>query len=229
MERTPRSVEAIIERQVKQWELQRQARSKQERTPPPVITVSRQYGARGAAVARATAERLGFDCWDRELLDGIASSTDAPRSLLATLDEHRKDVIRERLAVLGAHKPLTASDYGRRLFDVLQTIASHGKAVVVGRGAESLLDPASTLRVRVVAPLEQRVRGLAERNRISETQARSTLAEIDADRRDFMRQHYGRDASDATAYDLVINMERISVPAATSIVVAAFQARFGTP
>jgi len=228
MERTPRSVEKIIEGQVRQWELQRKSQRAEKHTPDPVITVSRQYGACGAAVARQVAQRLGYECCDRKLLDDIAASTDTPRSLLATLDEHRKDVIRERIGVLGSPAHPTATDYEQRLLDVLHAIAKHGRAVVVGRGAEVALDAATTLRVRIICPLEQRVRGLVERNEIGEQQARADIATIDADRRDFMREHFGRHCEDATAYDLVINTEHLSVEAAADIVVAAHTARFSS-
>ena len=45
---------------------------------------------------------------------------------------------------------------------------------------------------------------------------------------DASANHRGRDVNDATSYDLVVNMGRLSVPAATDIVIAAYRARFAT-
>jgi hypothetical protein len=225
---TPRSIDEIIERQVRLWELSRKRSTAKTRERHPVVTVSRQFGARGAAIARIVADRLGYARWDREVLEAIARDADAPASLYAALDEHRKQLINERIAVLATGRHVTADDYHARLLRVLHTIEGHGHSVVVGRGAECVLDPRATLRVRVVCPLDARVSRLAERRGIAEPAARDLVTAADADRRDFVREHYGRDVDDATGYDLVLNIEQLSVDQAADLVVRAHELRFGT-
>ncbi len=69
MERPVRGENRIDDVQVRRWlvdrERQRQRTASHGRVP--VITVSREYGARGAAVGRIVAKRLSFQFWDREL------------------------------------------------------------------------------------------------------------------------------------------------------------------
>lgn len=224
MQRAPRSVDAIVEQQVQKWLQGR--RAAQPSRPAPVISVSRQYGARGAELARRVAETLGFHFWDQEILHEIARHTHVSERLVAAFDEHHRAAMIETVRSMMRAGPLSASEYFHELARVIHTIAAGGAAVLVGRGAQYLLDPQAVLRVRAVAPLETRVRGLRERRGIDDAEARAEIASVDADRAAFMRDHYGRDVEDPVGYDLVVNTATVPLDRAVELVVAAYDARF---
>ena len=226
MSRSARSPRAIVDHQVQKWSQEQKQRNKGSKRPP-VITVSRQYGGRGEAIARSVADRLGYSCWDQELLHEIARHAQAPRVLFESLDEHRRNAVTEVIGVFDHHKNITASNYLTELMRVLHTLAAHGDAVIVGRGAHYILDPGSTFRVRAIAELDIRVAGLAERKQISREAARAEAIAVDAERRDFIRQNYDRDIEDPAAYDLMVNTGSLSLELATELVVAGFRGRFG--
>lgn len=227
MQRSPRSVDAIVEQQVQKWLAERaRARGDGVPRPAPVVAVSREYGARGAELARLVAERLGFACWDQEILHAIARRTHTSERLIAAFDEHHRASILETVRSMTSGGPLSSSEYFRELARLVHSIATHGAAVLVGRGVQFLLPPDQVLRVRVVAPLEARIRGLAERRGLTELDARAEIATVDADRAAFMRDHYGREVDDPTAYDLVVNTGSVPLDAAATIVAAAYEARF---
>jgi hypothetical protein len=92
MDRTPRSVNAIVESQVQRWLAERPRKTESYR-PPPVITVSREFGSRGAALARVVADRLGFSYWNRELLAAIAAHARVDPSAMAPFDEHHPSAL----------------------------------------------------------------------------------------------------------------------------------------
>ncbi len=222
-----RSIEAIIEEQVRRWQLEQQRRRAEERRVETSITISRQYGARGAELARMVAERLGFQCWDQELVHEMASHARVPDTLMASLDEQRATLIREAIAFFSSGKIVTPGDYRRELMRVIHSLGAHGRAVIVGRGAHYVLDPATTLRIRVVCPLPLRVAGVAERRGISQADARAELERVDAERIAFMRDNYGRDITEATDFDLLINTGTLTLAQAADVVVAAHRSRFG--
>jgi len=228
MERSPRSTSAIVDEQVQRWLLQRSKEAgKSPDRPPPLITVSRQFGARGAELGHRVAERLGFSYWNRELLAEIARHAHTNEQVFAAFDEHHRAVIADTLSGIIPKPAVGPSDYFRELAHVVHDLARHGGGVVVGRGINFMLDPSMVLRLRVVASPEARVRGVMEREHLAEAAARAQVAEADRDRRDFVRDHYGREIDDPTAYDLWINTETISIPAAAEVVVAAYRGRFG--
>lgn len=226
MNRTPRSVESIVEQQVKRWAQERARRTGPAPKPRPVISMSRQFGARGAELARRVADRLEYQFWDQEILHEIARHAHVSEQLVASFDEHHKVVLAETLKSMMHTGPLGTSEYLRELLRVVRSVAGHGGAVLVGRGAQFLLDPATVLRVRAVCPLDDRVRGLCSRYGVDDAEARRRLAEMDQDRRAFHRDHFDRDVEDPTAYDLVVNTGSIPLERAVDLVIAAYDARF---
>ncbi len=224
--RSPRSPRAIVDHQVQKWS-QQQKRTRSAKHLPPVVTISRQYGGRGAAIARSVADRLGYSCWDQEILHEMARHANAPRVLFESLDERRRNAVTEVIGVFDERNQITASNYMKELMRVLHTLAEHGEAVIVGRGAHYILDPASTLRVRAVAELDIRIAGLAERNQISPEAAHSEARAVDSERRGFIRQNYDRDLEDPAGYDLTVNTGSLSLELATDLVVTCFRGRFG--
>jgi len=82
--------------------------------------------------------------------------------------------------------------------------------------------------VRVIAPLEVRVARVAQRDDLSEADARAKVTRIDDERVAFNRQHYNADIRDPNNYDLVVNAGTLSVEGAAAQTAAAFQFRFGT-
>ncbi|MBE7453973.1 MAG: cytidylate kinase-like family protein [Kofleriaceae bacterium] len=228
MERAPRSVDAIVEAQVQRWLEERRRATAPPPVPPPVITVSREYGAQGAVVARRVAERLGYAYWNRDLLAAIASHARVDPATLAQFDEHhRSPLVGIMSGIIPQPTGASQLDYARELTQVVRDLAARGAAVVVGRGLNFMLDPDRTLRVRVVCPLEQRVRELAAREGLSAAEARALIVDADRDRRAFVHDLFGKDVEEPTAYDLWLNTGTLSLDAAAEIVVAACHARFG--
>src|ERR1035438_8064654 len=52
-----------------------------------IITIEREYGAGGSAIARKLAERLGWEGWDEELTAEIARMARCDRSMVARMEE----------------------------------------------------------------------------------------------------------------------------------------------
>ena len=96
-------------------------------------------------------------------------------------------------------------------------------AVILGRGAPFVLDPAKALRVLVVAPLERRVEDLAERESLPFSEAKARLATEDKQRLNFLSQ-FGVDPNDPSLYDLVVNTDSLGHDAAAALVVDALHA-----
>ncbi len=211
---------------MERWRVERTRAAGKAARARPVITISRQYGARGAALGHLLAEKLELAYWNREIVDEIARHAHVSDQLVRAFDEHHQAGVVATLRAMVNVGPLSASDYFRELARVVQTIASHGGAVLIGRGIAFMVDPASALRIRVVCPVEQRVAGIAERSGVTLAAARAEIASIDADRRDFVRDHYGRDADDPAAYDLLVNSGTMSLEQCAELVICAYRARF---
>ncbi len=76
------------------------------------------------------------------------------------------------------------------------------------------------LRIRLIAPLALRVRAIIEREGVSPQDAERVIHERDANRRRWTQAMYGVELDDPRLYDVVINLETMSVPSACSMVMA---------
>jgi len=228
MKRSPRSAREIVDYQVRKWALEREE-SDANGYCKPVVTVSHRHGAGGSALAEQVAERLGYSCWNRALLGEISRQAGAPEAMFATLDERRRNFIDDLIGVFEPRVKVTPWEYMRGLQRAVHAIAQHGSAVIVGRGAQYIVDPAAALRVLVVRPIEQRVAAIMEREGLEERDARERVNDVDEDRRRFIREQFARDNADPGGYDMVVNTGSMPVDCAADIVVAAYRRRFGEP
>lgn len=221
MHRTPRSLTRILEEQVARWRLPVEQQRPAPDVPPPLVTLSRQPGSGGLAVAEGVARRLELDLFDRELIERVADSAHMITAVVETLDERSRNSVEEWVMELMQTEHMRADDYLRHLCKVIGVIARHGRAVIVGRGASFVIPPGARLAVRVIAPEVIRVRRAMEDRGLEEKEARAWVRRTDADRLAFIRRYFGADADDPGCYDLTLNTGHLELPAAIDVVVAA--------
>lgn len=218
------SVEEVLDKQIRKWNMQERQKATTRQLPPPVICVSRQTGSGGNELARGVAELLGFDLFDQALIQKVAASANTSAVVVASLDERWRSVMEDWIADWSDRHHLWLDDYLKHLAQVLVSIGKHGKAVVVGRGANFILnrpDCFVTLRVRVIAPLAQRVATIAKEKGVGEDEALKFVNRTDADRRAFVRKYYNESIDDHANYDLTLNMERLDIDQSVRIVQSA--------
>jgi len=208
-------IEKLVEHQLGLWQTQRRIsdeRLRRERDPGRTlgfVTISRDAGNSGPAVARGLADRLGWSVFDSEIVDYIARHSSVQKGMISTLDESARDFVTDAvMALLGAveHREYGSSDYREALFSTMVAIAQHGEAVILGRGGNIVLGGMRDgLRVRLIAPPAVRIDRLAEEMDIARPEAEKLVRQTDRERRTFVRQQFGRDIDDPCLYDLVIN------------------------
>ncbi len=190
---------------------------------PPAFTIalSREAGANGSGVARALGERLGWPVYDRELLQRVAEDMGLGAGLLEGVDERRRGWLQECLEALIAGRSASQGAYVRHLVGTLLALAAHGQCVLVGRGAAQILPAATTLRVRLVAPLEDRVAVTQQRFGSTRDGARRWVEETDRERSGFVHDVFHKDPADPRLYDLVINAARFPAPECAELIIDA--------
>ena len=187
----------------------------------PYVTVSRQLGTGGRDLARRLAERLGWQLFDKEILLAIAEHTNTREKIISRLDEKAIGMFDDLLARWFSVDSVGPSDFVREMMQVIWALARNGQAVLVGRGANWLLDPRYGLRVRIVAPLQMRTLSLAQRDGIYTAAAEQRIREDDAAKAAFMRQWYRRDIDDPLGYDLILNLAAMDADTTLETMAAA--------
>jgi hypothetical protein len=184
----------------------------------PFVTISREVGADGHALAEALLDALarrggtafeGWQVFDRALFAMIAEEPRLKVSMRYLLDEEYHSRMTDYLEqTLGSWTPQDVLQ--AKIFRYARALAGAGKVIIVGRGAAcATADLAGGIHVRLVASLQRRLLALQRRTGLDEKRARKRLEELEEARRLLVRAHFGRDISDPLLYDAVFNEDRL--------------------
>ena len=217
-----RSIEQIIEEQIKRWEAALRDKEKAQ-TSFPIITVSRQAGSGGHILASRLAKDLGLDFFDKEIIQTIADNAHIRTAAVRTLDEKSASAIASMFTAITDEQHLWRYEYLDHLVKVIGAIGKHGHAVILGRGANFILPQEDILRVRIVAPLAVRIKNTAEWLTLSLAEAKKQVLKVESDRVAFVRKYFNADIDDPVNHDIIINTKNTSIDAAVDIVKAALK------
>jgi len=181
-----------------------------------VVTISRQAGVGAAGVASHLVtmlnERDPADTpwieYDRQLVERVAEDHNLSADLVAQLDERDRSWFEHLTA--GFTGSATGTDIAMKTAKTIRALARVGRAVIIGRGGQSILANMNhVLHVRLFAPIAWRAEQYARIHGASHRDAEQALRQVDAERARYVRQHFNSDVSDASLYDLTINMSRL--------------------
>jgi cytidylate kinase len=175
------------------------------------ITVSRKMGTNGSEVARKVASELGYRFYDTPAINRKAEELGFLESV-REIDDKTPSIFQR----LFSRRPMI---YLERLYSVLYELAKEGDAVFLGRGSHLLLrDFTGALHVRVTASPATCLRTLMALGLNQDAAARA-IKRTDDERSAFVKFAFGVDWEDPTRYDLVLNMDKLSVQMAVTTVV----------
>ena len=208
----------LVERQMLFYEerrkLIRQHTVDEPAEPYNFITISRDIGALGDAVASETAKRLKWNVYDKEIVDYIATNSKVRHNLVDQLDERTQSLIYDSvdglLRILQSQS-FSNEEYHVALIKTLATLAAQGHAILLGHGGAFVLQGQPGLHVRITASLPVRIRRLSKKWSISDEKTRKTVLKTDAERRVFIRRHFNQDKDDIRFFHLVFNTDYLTV------------------
>jgi cytidylate kinase len=215
------SVEKFIKDQLRKWESMYSQEDKKYEVQIPVITVSGEPGSKGSIVAEGIARRLEFDLFNRDIIKEISKSVKMSTAVIETLEKERLSGVEDFISSLVRDQYLHPDLYLEHLMKVVSTIGKHGRAVIVGRGANFILPSESRFSVRVVAPFEVRVQNIANMFGTSLELAKQRVIRRESRRRAFIRHSFNADVRDPLNYDLAINTGKLNTEAAVEAVIGA--------
>ena len=185
----------------------------------PIVTISRQCGAEGGAIASRTAEVLtemsqGIHPWvvvDKNLAEHVIEDHHLPNRIKGFFSEEQTLSIEEHIeGILGISVPAAT-----RIQDMTRTIidlARLGHVVFVGRAAHVITAKfPRAVHVRIIGSFDRRVERVAQSKKCSWDEAAAEVRTVDAQLRNFVSTHFHSDLDDVTRYDMIFNTDRVSV------------------
>ncbi len=223
-----KKVNQMIEEQILFWMKKNTAakNTTYTRRKLPIITVSREFGANGAALATKLGDRLSFKLWDRDLLVIISEKLGSSEDFIKSLDEARRGFLEDTIFSF-MHQRETNLNYLIYLVRAVRALERYGNNIIVGRGANYICQNPDSFHIRVVCPLKKRIIRIAGKQGISIDEATQTVLKKDLERANFVKHNFNRDVANPNDYDLVINSGSFSLEEMAELSIKAYEAKTG--
>jgi cytidylate kinase len=225
----------ISERQMRLWNALHPIRT--DRGPiNRFITISREVGTLGDEIAQELSEKLGWQLYDKELVNQVANNSHVSEKLVLQLDEKScfvRDTILDtvlNLLKMPESAEFASEHYHKSLLKTVATIAAYGDSIIVGRGANFVLYGAPQgLHFRFTASIDVRIQRLSNAWQTTHDVAKRRIHTIDAERRDFIHHHFGQDLDDPRFYNAVFNTDRLSTQQIVATILTLMSLEFLQP
>lgn len=178
-----------------------------------VIAIGRQFGSGGHDIGKILAENLGYDFYDAEIIQMTAGTTGyTPEFIKKNEEIMTNSLIYDLVNQMYLNADMQDEAPKDKIFEaecqVVRNLAKKGNCVIVGRCADYVLrNSGNCLKVFFSAPLMSRIRRVAQRQNISEGEAKATVQKNEKLRADNYRYYTRRMWGAAGNFDLSLNTD----------------------
>ena len=182
-----------------------------------IITISRQFGSGGRELGERLARQLGWDYYDKEIIETLAEKHDMDADFIRdVLSRHGWHHIRLTYSHSFSQLMVNPAMHTRVLLlqsEIIREIAEAGNdCVIVGRDADVILHDHNPFRLLICADTEARLQRCmryemkkAPEDRLPEKTVLKNIRRIDKNRMRTREILTGKSRSDNSAFDLVVN------------------------
>ena len=176
-----------------------------------IITVARGSYSCGREIAEKVARQLGWRCISREIILATSKEYDIPEIKLTRAFENAPSILDRFIQGKKRYIAYTRS--------VLLEHLKEGNVVYHGFAGQFFIQGIShALKILITANTEKRISLVMKRDNISRKEAAALINKLDDQRRRWGKALYGIDPWDPRLYDLVFNIDRITVADAVHII-----------
>ncbi len=186
-----------------------------------VVTIARGYGSGGKTMGKMLAQELGWNYYDRELLQLASEESGISEELFARSDENvkrslatifrvQKDCLDGNVIPPDKDGFISNENLFRYQARIIRRLAEEENCVIVGRCANHILmGQPHVVNVYVHAPHNYCVRTVMNLYSLSREEAEKRILETDRRRGEYYRHFTGHDWQCADYYDLCIDSSRM--------------------
>ena len=207
---------------------------------PPLrafVTVSRQPGAGGRHFSQRLVERLNslpcgdWTAWDHQLFSKVLTEHALEKQVIEALEQQPLDWLDDfvqGISKINKHRPATEFFAYERIALTIRVLATAGHTILVGRGSQfATAGLAGGIHVRLVAPLENRVKCVANKFNLSFDQAATNIADAEQRRKIFYRRYWpGREIA-PESFAITLNTAELSLDELVECVLPLVRMRDG--
>ena len=178
-----------------------------------IITIGRQFGSGGKAVADELGRKLGIPVYDSELITEAARQSGISEEFFHKRDEKR------RALFIGMKSGMDDEVIFGIQSEVIRDLAAKGSAIFVGRASDYVLRNLDCVDVFISAPLEARVKRIMERQNLSAEDAETLIERKDRGRAEYYDFFTFSKWGAAANYDLCIDSSILGIEGTADLII----------
>lgn len=184
----------------------------------PVITISREVGCNGVKLANLLAESLNLKNhlvhWrviSKEVFFESAKELNMnPEQIRRTLNQREKFTFEEIIKAFNDKRYKSEQTIAKTTREVIHHFATDGYCIIVGRAGNIIAkDIKTALHIRLIAPLEYRIKTIMENNQLTREKAIDFIREVEEERVAFRETIFG-DKIHEEMFDMILNRDSFS-------------------
>ena len=189
-----------------------------------IITIGRQFGSGGHQVGRKLAKELGRKIYDKELLKLVAEESGICEKVLENYDEKPTSsllysIVMDVYPSMNYVGTTLNQQIYQAQYDAIRRLGERESCVIVGRGADYILRDCKDLTsVFVHAPLDFRVKRVAEFEHITEAKARDMVIKADKKRASFYNFQTEKKWGAVDSYNLAVDTSDLGIDGAVKLI-----------
>jgi cytidylate kinase len=189
------------------------------------IAISREAGSRGNTIGGRVGQKLGWPVYNHELLEAMAHDGPLRQSMIDDSDTDAINWVESTVAGLLSSGQLAGDASVISLARTVLTLGYRGEVVLIGRGAGYILPHSSTLHVRIMAPLADRIAYMSQWLRLTHGEAAEQVRRRDHHRASFLSSHFKRDSDIVDHYDMILNSGLLGEDLSAEVIIHAAKMR----
>jgi cytidylate kinase len=190
--------------------------------------ISREAGSRGTSIAKRAGEKLGWQVYTQEMLEYVGQEATVREELTASLPSTALSWVEQHLKSLQATNRISDDPAILDMARAILALGATGEVLLIGRGAGCILPRRSTLHVRIVAPLPDRIAYMSQWQRLTYEEAAEQVRLRDQRRAEYLRTQYQHNSADVYQYDLILNSTLLGEDLSAELLVHAARTKADT-
>lgn len=161
-----------------------------------VITVTRQFGSMGRPIAKAVAQKLGYEYYDRDIIDATVAKLKIPIESYLGMSEKKLSKYDKMMYPLGIGDAIKQDQIFQAEKEVILKLTEKKNCVVVGRCSDYIMHSVghkNLFSVFVYAPYEEREKFCIKELGILPEKVSDYIIRVDSGRSEFYKRQTGED------------------------------------
>ena len=189
-----------------------------------LITIGRQFGSGGKAVAQILGHKLGIPVYDNELIDEAAKKSGFSKDLFEGSDEKKRPFSLSSIFSSNRYghfsdNYINDADLFRIQSETIRSLAEKGSAIFVGRASDFVLRDMGSIDVFLTSPLEVRKGFVAEREGITPEAAGEMILKREKEREAYYNYLTFGNWGVASNYDLCIDSSLLGFEGTADLII----------